>query len=429
MRTAVATPEEEPEGRSGGRRRTRRNGEGSIRLRKDGRYEGRLWVPTTDGGEIRRSVYGATWEEAHEELTKLKAQVLSGARVSATGQTVAEYLDYWLREVARDRVRPSTFASYEWLTRRYVVPYLGRKKLARLTPPEIRKFLNRLKGVCQCCALGNDAQRVASGGEARCCARKPRKCCESFLSDGSIRYVHRLLRAALQDAVTDGLLAQNPAKSLRLAHRYRPKFTTWTGEEATRFLKAAREDRLYALYAVALALGLRRGEALGLRWGDVDFADGVLRVAHSLQRVNGQLRLGPVKTDGSARKVAVPAPLLAVLKEHRARQDEERKAAGARWREHGLVFTTKIGTPVEPRNVNRHFQALCARARVPRIRFHDLRHSCATLLYEQGVSLENIQDVLGHSSPNVTKTIYIETTLKVQREAVDRLGFLFGDES
>jgi integrase len=411
---------------NGGGCRVRRNGEGNIRQRKDGRFEARVWVFTTDGREIRKSVYGATWDEAHAALVKLKSDALAGVRLPATGATVGEYLTYWLlTEIAAERVRPSTLASYQWLARSYVVPYLGAKKLARLRPSDVRTFLSRLKSVCQCCALGKDAKRVERGRPARCCAKSPRQCCEAALSDGSIRYAHRLLRAALQDAVTEELLASNPAKALRISHRYRPKFTPWTADEAKRFLKAARDDRWYALYSVALALGLRRGEALALRWVDVDLVDNVLRVRRSLQRTGGQLRLGPVKTDGSERAVALPAGLVDVLRGHRALQRTERAAAGDRWQDHGLLFTTKIGTPIEPRNINRHFDQLCERAGVRRLRVHDLRHSCATLLYDQGVPLERIQDVLGHSSPTVTKSIYVEPTRRVRQDAADRLGFLF----
>jgi integrase len=190
-------------------------------------------------------------------------------------------------------------------------------------------------------------------------------------------------------------------------------------------LKAARDDRLYALYAVALALGLRRGEALGLRWSDVDFEDEVIYVRQTVHRANGKLTIGPVKTDDSERAVALPTPLAEALCEHRAAQRREREAASKRWKDHDLIFPSTIGTPMEPRNLNRHFADLCDRAGVRQVRFHDLRHSCATLLYDQGVPIENIQDVLGHSSPTITKTIYVDPTKKIQRAAVDRLGFLF----
>ncbi|WP_026257606.1 tyrosine-type recombinase/integrase [Actinopolymorpha alba] len=133
------------------------------------------------------------------------------------------------------------------------------------------------------------------------------------------------------------------------------------------------------------------------------------------------MELGPVKTDGSERAVALPEACCAALKRHQELQANERESAGQAWRDHDLVFATKIGTPIDPRNINRHFEELCTAAGVRRIRFHDLRHSCATLLYEQGVPIDDIQDALGHSSPTITKLIYIEVTERVQRGAVDRL--------
>jgi len=367
--------------------------------------------------------------------------------VATTSQTVGEYLDYWLTDVARHRVRASTYQSYEWLSRKYLMPLFGRKRLVRLNGADIRKGFQILKGTCQCCAQGKDQARENKAQAerdkradraprknarpiegARCCALTPPTCCHAVVSDGTVRGLHRVLRAALQDAVTEeAILAENPAKNLRLNHRYRPRFTTWSAEDAQRFLKVVRDDRLYALYGVALSLGLRRGEALGLPWADVDMEDGYLRVHQSLQRVAGALQIGPVKTDGSVRTVPVPLALLGVLARHRVLQASEREQAGDRWQESGLVFTTRIGTPLEPRNINRHFDHVMAAAAVPRIRFHDLRHSCASMLYSQGVSLENIQDVLGHSSPQVTKMIYIDVADKIPRAAVERLGYLFDE--
>jgi integrase len=379
------------------------NGEGNIRLRSDGRYEGRAYVITTDGREIRKSLYGKTWEEVHEKLTKLQADTMSGKRVASSSQSVAEYLAYWLEEHARHRVRDTTYASYSWLVRMYLVPLFGKKKLTALRPNDIRRGFFQLKQTCQCCAKGKDrareeraeqlrAQRAGKAPRknarqiqgARCCAKTPRECCRDVVSDGTIRYLHRLLRAALQDAVSeDELLTENVAKKLRIDHRYRPKFKAWTPDEASQFLKAIRPDRLYALFAVALSLGLRRGEALGLRWQDLDLVNGVVRIEHALHRVDGRLQLGPVKTDGSSRAVPVPRPLLGVLTAHQvAEQDEQeehllrlsgptqrtaRKQAAETWAE-GYVFTTHIGTPIEPRNVNPLFDKLCSSTGVRRIR-------------------------------------------------------------
>ncbi len=440
--TALAVPEEPEESRRSGRRNV--NGEGTIRQRADGRWEGRAYVVTSDGREIRRSVYGHTWEEAHEKLTRLQAARMNGARVPVGGMTVGDYLLHWLREIVRDRLRDTTYRSYETVILVHLVPVLGRKKLASLQPSDIRAAFNRLKTVCRCCALGKDAAREERAQHtraartrprknarvipgARCCAKTPPECCGEFLADGTIRYAHRVLRVALQDAFLEGLVTQNVAKNLRLNHRYRPHFTPWTSGEAREFLEAARGGRLYALYVLALMLGLRKGELLGLRWSDIDLDRGVLRVRTSLQRVNGQLRLGPVKTDSSARVVAMSASCVRVLRGHKERQDTERDAAGRTWTDHDLVFASARGTPLEPRNVTRQFDALCRRAGLRRIRFHDLRHTCATLLYEQGVTIDNIQNVLGHSSPTITKMIYVEVTEIIQRGAADRLDHLFPD--
>lgn len=401
------------------------NGEGNIRQRPDGRWEGRAWVHTSDGREIRKSVYGSSWEEAHEKLTSLKAKTQAGIRVAGSIQSVSDFMAYWLRDVVGERVRPSTMRTYEWLSRCYVVPMIGGQRLSKVQPPSLRSFLNRAKSTCQCCAQGKDAARVTAGQSARCCAKRPRACCEQMPSDGTIRHLHRMVRAALQDAVVDGLIAENPARNLRLSHKYRPRFTPLTGAEAKQLLQTARNDRLFALYAVALSLGLRRGEALGLRWQDVDLVDGVLFVRQSLQRLGGKLVVGRVKSDDSERIIGLPQPCIDALRQHRIAQNAERKLKGKDWQETGFVFTTGIGTPIEPRNVNRHFVGLLEKAGLRRIRFHDLRHSCATLLYEQGVEIDKIQDILGHSSSTITKLIYVEVTKQSQRSTADKLGYLF----
>lgn len=447
-KTLVGTPDPDdrkPEEKRRGKRNV--NGEGNIRQRPDGRWEGRAYVLTTDGREIRKSVYGSTWDEAHNKVTKLQADRINGRRVADSKMTVTAYLTYWLDEVARHRMRDTTHQRRTDLFAKHVVPVVGKKRLTQLTGADLRRVYSRMRTVCRCCALGKDKareeraarRRRARDGRrvrrdarpiegARCCAKTPPECCKSFLSPSTIKTVHAALHAAFADAIREGMMTDNPADAVRLDGKYRPKFIPWTSKEARQFLAAAQADRLYAVYAVALSLGLRRGEALGLRWVDVDLDEGVIHVRQSLQRVNGSLRFGPVKSDDSDRTVALPPACVSALERHREQQEQERTDAGHRWQDHGLVFTTTLGTPIEPRNIYRHFVRLCERAGVRRIRFHDLRHSCATLLYEQGVKLENIQDVLGHSSPTITKLIYVEVTKKVQRDAVDRLGYLFEAE-
>jgi integrase len=172
-------------------------------------------------------------------------------------------------------------------------------------------------------------------------------------------------------------------------------------------------------------MGLRRGEALGLSWADVDLEHGRLTIRQALHRVDGQLKLDQVKTEASVAVLPIPAPLVTILRGHRKRQFEERFAAGSRWRETGLVFTTALGGPIEPRNVNRMFHRVCEIANVPQLRVHDLRHSCATLLFTMGVQPATVQRILRHSSITVTTGTYVEVIDAVQRDALDSMGSLF----
>jgi integrase len=203
------------------------------------------------------------------------------------------------------------------------------------------------------------------------------------------------------------------------------KVRSFTRDEAVRFLQAAEQHRLYALWAVALSMGLRRGEALGLKWADVDLDGARLTVRQALHRVDGRLRLDPVKTDASVAVLPIPAPLVTILSAHRRRQREERMAAGSDWRDTGLVFTTAHGGFIEPRNANRMFHDVCTKANVPQLRVHDLRHSCATLLFTMGVQPATVQRILRHSSITVTTGTYVEVIEAVQRDALDSMGSLF----
>jgi integrase len=186
----------------------------------------------------------------------------------------------------------------------------------------------------------------------------------------------------------------------------------------------ARGERLYALYAVAIGVGLRRSEALGLSWEDVDPMAGTVRVRSTLHRVGGRLQLLPPKTRQSRRTVRLPDVCMAALVEHKKRQDAERELAGSLWREHGLVFTTRFGTPVEPTNVNRWFRELCERAGLPKVRLHDLRHTCASLLLAQGVAPRVVMEILGHSAIALTMNTYSHVLPVLEREAADRMNDL-----
>ncbi|MEV0282002.1 site-specific integrase [Streptomyces sp. NPDC050610] len=396
------------------------NNEGTIYQRKDGRWEGSAFVLTSDGTYKRRSVYGQDWEEAHEKLTKLKANSLDGLPVATSKMTLSAYLTYWLTNVAKGKVRSTTYVNYESLVRNYITPEFGRKKLARLAARDIRSFLTKTAATCQCCAQDKDKNRPQH--KQRCCALG--KCCKKRPSDRTVRFLLVILRAALQHAVREDELPRNVARNVQLSMGTKREIEPLTATEGRQLLTAARGNRLWAAYELAVRIGLRRGEVLGLRWSDVDLYEGVVTVRQALQRVGGELLIVAPKTQRSARRVALPAECVTALRAQRAQQIADQKAAGDNWKgtEHGLIFTTKNGTPIEPRNLNRSFDALCTRAAVRKVRFHDLRHTCASLLHERGADARMIMEVLGHSSIRVTMDIYTFVRLDSQRSAFDRVG-------
>ncbi|WP_082853972.1 MULTISPECIES: tyrosine-type recombinase/integrase [Nocardia] len=403
-------------------RRRNPNGSGTISQRKDGRFQLRMFVDAPDGTRKRITFYGDTWEAADNERTRLKELQRRGVPVDITTATVGEYLRHWLVNVAQPEVRPTTYVTYELLVRLYMVPGLGKRKLRALQADHIRTWLNGLRTRCQCCAQGKDAKRAESG-RARCCAKVPAECCESYPSTGTLRALLRVLRAALQDAVETDMLARNVARQVKMPTGHLRKEKPWNMQEAARFLEAAQDHRLYALWSVALAVGLRRGEALGLRWTDVDLIRGTLNLEQALYRVGGELGIHALKTDSSAASIPLPSKLVEILVRHKREQfaDKELREANKL----GLVFTSTRGTPLEPRNVNRVFADLVKKAGVRPIRLHDLRHSCATLLFTMGVDAATVQRILRHSSITVTTGVYLEVIEQVQREAVAGMDDLF----
>jgi integrase len=375
----------------------RGHNEGTIVQRKDGRWEGKCYVLLANGGRTRRSVYGRTRSEVADKLAELQTQVRQGLVAPKAGMTVEQYLLSWLEDVAKRNLRTRTYENYETNVRVHLVPGLGSKRLDRLTPAEVRRFLHA----------------KADAG----------------LAAGTVKKLHVVLGSALQAAVRDGLLARNVARLVQVSVPDGLPNEPWTMSETKAFLQAAEDDRLHALWAVAVALGMRRGEIAGLRWTDVDLAAGTLRVEQTLQRTKDGLRFVPPKTRRSRRSIPLPRPCVEALRAHRRRQARERLALGPAWTDSGLVFTTMLGTPIEPRNISRSFDQLCDRADLRRIRLHDLRHTCATLLLAQGVPARVVMEILGHSQIAVTMNTYTHVVPELQREAIDRLADAFDGTS
>jgi integrase len=414
----MTSPSTSGQSRVGRRRRKRANGEGTIYQRKDGRWEGAAFVLTTAGAHRRVRIYAATREAARRKLTRLIEQSDQGIPVASAAWTVQEYLGYWLRTVVLQERRPKTYQGYKGVVRLHLVPGLGRKRLAKLTAQDVRVFLTRLRRECQCCKNGWDAQRK----EPQCCARKGSQCCQSTLSPRMVQFVHAVLRNALECAVREEVIPRNAARLVKIAAPQYVVNRGLTAPQAQAVLQAAQTQRLGALYVLALFLGLRRGELLGLRWEDVDLDGGKLEVVHNLQRVGGALQLVPPKTEGSRRTVPLPSACVEALREHKRRQFRERSDAWPDWEDHGLVFPSRRGTPMEPDNLRRSWSVIRTAAGLPGVRFHDLRHTCVTLLLDLGTPPHVVREIVGHSAIEVTMTIYAHVSLEEKRKALGKLG-------
>lgn len=222
------------------------------------------------------------------------------------------------------------------------------------------------------------------------------------------------------------LVTRNVAAQVKAPPIPRKRRQDLTIEGAKRLLAVLEGERLEALFVLALATGLRRGELLGLHWRDVDLESRELRVIWALQRVEGRLQFVDLKTESADRTVSIPKFALPYLRRHRARQRREQLALGEAWEDHGLVFASAIGTPIEPRNVTRRWETLRERADLGGLRLHDLRHGCATFMHAAGVPARTIMEILGHSEIGVTMNTYTHVVPELRREAADALDEMLG---
>ncbi|WP_030062403.1 MULTISPECIES: tyrosine-type recombinase/integrase [Streptomyces] len=400
-----------------GSRRVRANGDGTVYQRKDGRWEAAGYVLAVGDTRKRVRVYGTTRKDALAKLTEKIATSNRGVPTASAQGGVAAFLTYWLETVAVHRLRENTHTRYTAVVRLYLIPGLGKKKLAKLTAKDVRTWLDQLRTTCQCCARGLDTAR----DQPQCCAIG--KCCGKRLSPLTLAYVHSVLKSALEHAVREEEIPRNVARNVRMGTPRPRRFEPLNAQEARAFLAATHGHRLHALFELALRTGLRKGELLGLRWEDLDLTGGTASIRRTLQRTNtAGLTALPTKTQSSERRIALATPCVHSLEQHRDRQHQERELAGEGWKHSGYVFTRPNGSPIEGATLTRHFNALLRRARLRHIRFHDLRHSAATLLLEQGVELVVIKELLGHAHIGVTATVYAHVRLRLQHQAIDTLS-------
>jgi integrase len=343
-------------------------------------------------GGVRHRAYFDTRRETTAWLAEIRLKAERGLLVEPSKVTLEEYLRHWLEHVVRHTVRPWTFAGYESKVRVHIIPALGQVRLQALRPPDLEAFYSR---------------KLAAG-----------------LSRRTVEYLHAILHRALGHAERQGLIPFNPADRVRPPRPARTpgRLGVLSPEQARRFLEAARQYEYGPLFVLAVTTGMRLGELLGLKWQDIDFEAGAVHVRRALYRVRGEWVEGEPKSAAGKRKITLPALAVAVLKEHRVAQLEARLKAGAAWEETGLVFTTATGRPIHPRNVNRALESVLKRAGLPRIRFHDLRHSHATLLLMLGENPRVVQERLGHSQITLTLQTYSHVLPDLQAGAARKIG-------
>jgi integrase len=355
----------------------RAHGEGSIRQRKDGRWEAR--VQLSDGK--RRSYFAPTQREVIAKLREAVRRDEDGLEQVSSKSTVKEFIERWVEDVARERNAASTYRSYKERMRIDIVPHLGDTPLTKLTPQQVQRWMSKLREL----------------------EKSPR----------TVQYSRAVLRVALNDALRWGLVNRNVAALASPPSVERPKIVPLTVEQAKALIAAVRGTRWQALYQIALGLGMRKGEITALRWADVNLA-------------TGQLTVRRAKTRAGERTLELPAVLVEALRSHKVIQDEEQLWLGEGWNKDNLVFCSEAGVAYNPSNLHKSYKGHLRLAGLPEAtRFHDLRHSCAGYLLSEGVPLKTVSDILGHSQISITADYYGHISPKAQREALETVrGFV-----
>lgn len=369
--------------------------EGSIYQRADGR-----WVASVSLGyratRQRRVAYGKTRAEARQRLAELVQSVEDGTASSPSSLTVERYLRDWLQG-SRPRLRASSWAAYELAIRTRLIPALGRTRLASLTAADVRRMM---------------AELAANGVGAR-----------------SRDYALVTLKTALARAVRDGILARNVTSAVERPRVHRREIHALSPSQARAVMDAVAADAMGPFFLTMLGIGLRLGEASALTWGDVDVEASALSIRRAFVRVplsarpegGDRLVVADPKTPSSVRTIALPAFVVATLREQRRRQLEERLGAGAAWEARDLVFPGPLGGPMDPRRVHRRLGELLATAGLPSMRVHDLRHAAASAMLAAGVPIRTVADTLGHADIRTTLGIYAHTVPELAREAAQRM--------
>ena len=367
----------------------RANGEGSIRKRKDGRWEGRYTTghdPET-GKAIYKNVLGRSQAEVKEKLKQAIGET-QALDITKTGKyTVGEWMEVWFQDYAKIKVRPSSHQTYQGYIHNHIRPNIGDIPLEKLTSLDLQKFYKKL-------LTTGRVDRVEAKGQPK------------GLSAKTVRNIHQILSSGLKLAQEQRLILTNPAEGCALPRVEHQEMKTLTTVQLASFFREARESGVFELYYLELATGLRRGELLGLKWEDIDLERGDLRVRRQVSRINGEVVEASLKTKNAYRTLPLAEDTVSVLKEQR------RKVGNSPW-----VFPSPNGGPISPDSVLHMLHRVLKRAGLPKVRFHDLRHTFATLALQNGVDVKTVSGMLGHFSAGFTLDTYAHITSAAQRQA------------
>ena len=372
----------------------RANGEGNIRKRKDGRWEGRYTAghDSETGKAIYKNVLGKTQAEVKAKL-KAAIQEAQTLDLSKTGKyTVGEWMEVWFEDYAKLKVRPSSHQTYRGYIDNHIRPNIGDIPLEKLTSLDLQKLYKKL-------LTKGRVERLEARGQPK------------GLSAKTVRNIHQILSSALKLAQEQRIILTNPAEGCALPKVEHREMKTLPVEQLQSFLREARESGVFELYYLELATGLRRGELLGLKWEDIDLDRGDLRVKRQVSRINGEVVEAPLKTKNAYRTLPLAEDTIDVLKEQRE------KVGSSPW-----VFPSPNGGPISPDSVLHMLHRVLKRAGLPRVRFHDLRHTFATLALQNGVDIKTVSGMLGHFSAGFTLDTYAHVTGAAQRQAAGKMA-------
>lgn len=373
----------------------RANGEGNIRKRKDGRWEGRYTVgrdPKT-GKQIFKNVLGKTQAEVKAKLEKAIEESRGLDIVKAQSYTVGQWLDVWFEYYAKVKVRPSSHKTYQGYIKNHIKPHIGNIPLTKLTTLDLQVMYQEL-------LTKGRVDRIESQHQPK------------GLSAKTVRNLNQIISSAMKLAIQQKLISSNPADGCALPRIEHKEMKTLPADQLAAFLNEAKRTGTFELYYIDLATGLRRGELLGLKWQDIDLDSGVIHVRRQVGRIDGKVQEAPLKTKNAYRNISIGADAVSILREKK-KQDSGRSE---------YVFPSPTGGPMSPDSVLKMLHRVLERAGLPELRFHDLRHTFATLALQNGVDIKTVSGMLGHFSAGFTLDTYAHVTTAAQRQAADTMG-------